>query len=74
MLFQVNTILGQILWASPCTQFELSICHTNWHYTVALILDNKIVITSFSLVTVKHGINHNATMKIFAWAMKQVCY
>ena len=38
------------------------------------ILANKIVITTFSLVPVKYGINHTAAMGIFVWAVKQVWY
>ena len=46
---------------SMYTMYKLrykNICHTNWHYTVTQILANKIVITTFSLVPVKYGINH----------------
>ena len=49
-------------------------CYTNWCYTVTHILANKIVITTFSLVPVKYGINHTAAMGIFVWAVKQVWY
>ena len=38
------------------------------------ILANEIVITTFSLVPVKYGINHTAAMGIFVWAVKQVWY
>ena len=38
------------------------------------ILANKIVITTFSLVPVKYGINHTAAMGIFVRAVKQVWY
>ena len=37
------------------------------------ILANNIVITTFSLVPVKYGINHTAAMGIFVLAVKQVC-
>ena len=46
-------------------------CHTNWRFTVAQILTKKIVITTFSLLPVKHGINHTAAMGNFAWAIKR---
>ena len=38
------------------------------------ILANNIVITTFSLVPVKYGINHTAAMGIFVLAVKQVWY
>ena len=38
------------------------------------ILGNKIVITTFSLVPVKYGINHTAAMGIFVRVVKQVWY
>ena len=46
----------------------------NWRYTVTQILANKIVITTFSLVPVKYGINHTAAMGIFVRVVKQVWY
>ena len=49
-----------------------NMCHTNWCNTVTQILANKIVITTFSLIPVKLGINHTAAMGIFVWSMKQV--
>ena len=67
MLFHVNTILSDF-----CRCFH--VYHTNWHYTVTQILANKIVITTFSLVPVKYGINHTAAMGIFVRAVKQVWY
>ena len=53
---------------------NLNICHTNWRYTVTQILANKIMTATFSLVSVKYGINHTAAMGFFVWAVKQVWY
>ena len=52
---------------------QKNICYTNWHYPVAQILTNKIVITTFSLVATRI-INRIAFMEIFVWAVKQVWY
>ena len=71
MLFHVNTILADFCW---CFHVQIALLKHNWHYTVTQILANKIVITTFSLVPVKYGINHTAAIGIFVWAVKQVWY
>ena len=57
-----------------CTNYATKTCLSNWRYTVTQILANKTVITIFSLVPVKYGINHTAAMGIFVRAVKQVWY
>ena len=78
MLFHVNTILADFLLVFPC--MRCTNCTTKTYVTLigatqwTKILANKIVITTFSLVPVKYGINHTAAMGIFVRAVNQVWY
>ena len=48
---------------------ETSIQFGEYGINMEQILANKILITTFSLVSVKYSIDHTAAMGIFAWAM-----
>ena len=80
MLFHVNTILPDFCWCFHVHDVQIAllkdtyVCLTKWRYTVTQILANKLVITAFSLVPVKYGINHTAAMGIFVCVVKQVWY
>ena len=77
--FTATRAIPILLLVFPCTRCtncatKTYVYHTNWCYTVTQILANKIVITTFTVVPVKYGINHTAAMGIFVWAVKQAWY
>ena len=79
MLFHVNTILADFCWCFHVRDVQIALLKHNYVTLIGAtmwtkILANKIVITTFSLVPVKYGINHTAAMGIFVRAVKQVWY